>query len=115
MIKILVTGSRTFGRWDLVKEYFKKQTEPFEIIHGGAQSGGDMWANIYAKRNHIKSTIIRPVRTDIKTYYLHRNAEMVGMCDKVVAFWDGESRGTKFTIDYAISRGKTVEIIKSRG
>ena len=33
-------------------------------------------------------------------------------CDKVLAFWDGKSRGTKQTLDYAERRGKPVKIIR---
>jgi len=33
------------------------------------------------------------------------------MCDEVLAFWNGKSRGTKFTIDYAKARGLKVNII----
>jgi hypothetical protein len=35
------------------------------------------------------------------------------LCETVIAFWDGVSRGTKFTIDYADAREKEViKIIK---
>ena len=37
---------------------------------------------------------------------------MVGMCDKIIAFWNGESRGTKFTYEYAQKRGKDVKVFK---
>jgi len=43
-------------------------------------------AEAYAKQNKIKTTIIRPVYPSKREYYLHRNAEMIGMCDEVVAF-----------------------------
>ena len=32
-------------------------------------------------------------------------------CDCVLAFWDGQSRGTKFTLDYAKQQGKPIMIV----
>jgi hypothetical protein len=32
------------------------------------------------------------------------------MCDVLVAFWDGESSGTRMTIDSAIDAGKEVHV-----
>ena len=42
---------------------------------------------------------------------LIRNKEMVDIADMVIVIWDGKSRGTKNTIDYATSRGKKVVLI----
>lgn len=42
---------------------------------------------------------------------LERNKLIVDECDCVLAFWDGQSHGTKFTIDYAKEKGKPIKII----
>lgn len=42
----------------------------------------------------------------------YRNEAIVRMVDRVIAFWDGESRGTKSTIDLAERYGKPVEVIR---
>lgn len=42
---------------------------------------------------------------------LRRNKDIVACADKVVAFWDGVSKGTKHTIDIAIKNKVDVEII----
>ena len=111
LVKILVTGSRNLNQADIVWHYFMDRNDITEIIHGGA-SGADLLAEAYAKQNKIKTTIIRPVYPSKREYYLHRNAEMIGMCDEVVAFWDGKSRGTKFTINYAKKRFKKISIVR---
>ena len=114
-MRILVTGSRKFNSADSVFIYFTQYEGDIElIIHGGAR-GADSLAEAYAFQNGIHTKIVRPVYPSKKDYYLHRNAEMVGMCDEVVAFWDGKSRGTKFTINYAKKRGKKVTVIKEEG
>ena len=43
---------------------------------------------------------------------LIRNKLIVENCDCLIAFWDGVSRGTKYTIDYATKMGKPVKIVQ---
>ncbi|MCR4582518.1 MAG: hypothetical protein K5764_03060 [Prevotella sp.] len=40
-----------------------------------------------------------------------RNAEMAKCSDELIAFWDGESRGTKHMINFARKRGLEVSVI----
>lgn len=42
---------------------------------------------------------------------LRRNEEMVRLCDSALIFWDGKSKGTKHTIDYAKKLNKDVMVI----
>lgn len=39
-----------------------------------------------------------------------RNREMVDTASEVWVWWDGKSRGTKSTIDFAIARRKTLRV-----
>ncbi len=41
-----------------------------------------------------------------------RNKLIVQECDCVLAFWDGKSRGTKFTLDYAREMGMPIKIVE---
>ena len=109
METILITGSRNITNKEEVFSILKKEikNDTDTVIHGGAV-GVDSITEEFCKKNKIVSYVIRPVRTDIKEYYLHRNAEMVGMCDRVIVIWNGISRGTKFTGDYAKVRKKQV-------
>ena len=43
---------------------------------------------------------------------LERNKLIVDECDCVLAFWDGTSRGTKFTLDYAKEKNKPIIIVE---
>lgn len=111
--KILITGSRNFKDLERMKEIIAEQIglSGNIVIHGGAM-GVDSYAEAVCNIYSISTIVIEPVNKQIKEYYLHRNAEMIGMCDEVIAIWDGASRGTKFTIDYAKARNKPVKIIK---
>lgn len=42
---------------------------------------------------------------------LKRNDQMVNICDCILAFWDGTSKGTKHTIDYAKKMNKPIKIV----
>ncbi len=85
-----------------------------EIISGGAE-GADSLAKEFAEGMMVPFKEIRP---DYEAYAsnpriapLARNKCMVAEADIVVAFWDGKSRGTKFTIDAALDAKKPVFII----
>lgn len=43
--------------------------------------------------------------------YLARDRAMADACNRVLAIWNGESRGTKYTYDYARRLGKPGDLI----
>lgn len=84
---------------------------PSAIVSGGAK-GADTIAKEYAVKNDI--TIIEYLpKYEIygRKAPLMRNIQIVENCDYLLAFWNGTSRGTKFTIDYASRRGVPYKII----
>lgn len=85
---------------------------PTTIVSGGAV-GADSHAKHYAIRNNIPIVEFLP---DYKEYGrkapILRNIKIVDNCDFVLAFWDGTSRGTKFTLDYAIKKGVPCKIVR---
>ena len=107
-MKTMVAGSRSITNFDLT-EYIPEDTTL--IISGGAK-GIDALAEEYADKHKISKLIMRP---DYKKYGkaapLLRNKKMVDLSDIIIIIWDGKSKGTKFTIDYAKAQGKEVIII----
>lgn len=61
----------------------------------------------------ISKYIIRP---NYKLYgrggAIIRNKEIVEIADEVLAFWDGKSKGTKSTIDFALKSKKPVTVVE---
>ena len=117
-MKIAIIGSRIGFSRDFVIDTLEKQKLEFDsdtIISGGA-IGIDTYANEFAVLNLITFEIIRPIKENIgygiKMNYIFRNIEILTKADKIIAFWDGKSRGTKSVIDYAKARNKDIEIIK---
>jgi hypothetical protein len=89
----------------------KEIAEGDTVIQGGAEGVDSLtldWCNSCKKS--INWLTVEPVKKYNASYYLHRNAEMIGMCDRVIAIWDVKSRGTQFTIEYAKARNKPVII-----
>ena len=107
-MKIVVAGSRSIPDFDL-SGYIPEEAEL--IISGGAV-GIDKIAEEYADRHKISKLVLRP---DYKKYGkaapLRRNEIMVDIADLVLVVWDGKSRGTKYTIDYATEKGKNLKIV----
>ena len=106
-MKIAIIGSRNIKNINL-KEYI---TNADEIVSGGA-CGVDALAAEYAKQNGIKLTEFLPEYNKYgKGAPLIRNKQIVNYSDKIIAFWDGKSRGTAYTINYAKSINKAHQII----
>lgn len=108
-MKLLIAGSRSITDID-ISPYIPEGTDC--IITGGA-NGIDRLAEMYADKTKISKIVMRP-RYELykRGAPLKRNEEMVDMCDKVLAFWDGISNGTKHTIDYAKKIGKPIDVIE---
>ncbi|MDE7421454.1 MAG: DUF2493 domain-containing protein [Muribaculaceae bacterium] len=85
---------------------------PETIVSGGAL-GADTYAREYAVKHNIPIVEFLP---DYKKYGksapIIRNMQIVDNCDFLLAFWNGTSRGTKFTTDYADKRGVPYKIIR---
>lgn len=106
-LRVAVIGSRRIKQADLSR-YLPAETAM--LISGGAV-GVDTLAEEYAKQHGLPIRIIRP---DYALYGrkapLMRNRQIVECADLVVALWDGSSRGTVFTVDYARERGVPVRL-----
>ena len=119
-MKIAVVGSRSFDDWDAVCEVMECLTDIYEnaeFISGGAK-GVDSTVAEWCEKNVYHIEVIRPNYKEAvnpKAAPLARNSEIVARCDQLVAFWDGESRGTLDAIRKAVKAGKFVQIFSTKG
>lgn len=113
MKKILVVGGRDFKDKAVLKQILSNIPCCFALISGGAK-GADTLAEKWAKKNNIKTIIIKPnyAKHGSKKAPHIRNQKLVNMSDRVIAFWNGKSRGTKSTIDKAKHGKKPTKIIR---
>ena len=108
-MKLLIVGSRGVRDFDLT-EYVPEETTL--IISGGAR-GMDRIAETYADQHGIEKIIIKPQYERYgRGAPIKRNECMVEMADAVLAVWDGVSRGTLYTIEYAKQQGKSVRVVR---
>ncbi|MBP3377455.1 MAG: DUF2493 domain-containing protein [Clostridia bacterium] len=107
-MKVAIIGSRGINIDNLV-DYLPEGTD--EIVSGGAK-GVDTCAREYANNHGIKLTEFLP---QYKLYgrgaHLKRNHKIIEYADTVLAFWDGESKGTAFVIENCKKLSKEVRVI----
>lgn len=116
--RVIIAGGREFQDYALVKQkcdYYlqnKLQTDTVIIVSGHA-TGADSLGERYASEKGL-SVELHPA-----DWAKHgraagpiRNEEMALVADALIAFWDGQSRGTKNMIDTANAKGLKVAIVR---
>ena len=132
-VKIIICGSRSFNDYQFlertVREVFRnltqqgilygspaKDAEIIEIISGGAQ-GADILGEWFAQQYGLwVKVMLADWDKNGKQAGIIRNCEMVDyVADSdcygmVIAFWDGESKGTQHCFNYAKDKKLDVRI-----
>ena len=104
-MKLLIAGSRSITDFDLNGHI----SDDVDLIISGGAKGIDTLAEQYADKNGIEKLIIRPKYEKYgRAAPIRRNEEMVDISDAVLAIWDGKSRGTAYTLEYAREKGKRI-------
>jgi len=117
-MKIAVIGSRDFSDPEQVYEYVRGLYRTDMVVTGGAR-GVDRYAEMAAVSRRISRLVYEPkCEDDSDTYVseLHaRNELIVKVADRVVAFYDGTSRGTASVIELARKLRKPLDVYGPRG
>ena len=104
---VAVVGSRSLQILDLGKYLPAGVTQ---IVSGGAK-GVDQCAREYARKMDIPLLEFLPEYPKYgRAAPIRRNEEIVRSADLVLAFWDGKSRGTMYTVRFARKMGVKVQI-----
>jgi predicted Rossmann fold nucleotide-binding protein DprA/Smf involved in DNA uptake len=107
---VAVVGSRGIEKIDLSQHV---PVDCTEIVSGGAK-GVDQCAAAYAKLYKLKLTEFLPEYEKYgKAAPLVRNRQIAEYADKILAFWDGKSKGTLFVIRYCQKIGKPCWVIRA--
>lgn len=112
--KVIVAGSRTFENYTLLENKLNallRNVTP--VIVCGEAKGADKLGRRYAEK-YGRKIISCPADWDKygKSAGYRRNEEMAKVADALVAFWDGDSKGTKHMIDTMKKLGKPVKVIQ---
>lgn len=116
--KIIIAGGRDFMDYNLLKEKTDKILQEKKVTHkiviiSGCARGADTLGLRYASENAFD---VEEYPADWNKYgkkagYM-RNVEMAENADALIAFWDGESKGTKHMIDIATERNLPIRVIR---
>lgn len=114
-MKLIVAGSRTVTNEKRVHLALTRLHSIFnfrEIVCGEAK-GPDLFGRSWGEEAGIpvKSFPADWEGLGKRAGYV-RNEQMVEYADGLVAFWDGESKGTKHTINLAIENGLVVTVFR---
>ena len=118
MIKCIIAGSRTFNDYALLKKIlagFFSTMDPKDVeIVSGTARGADQLGERYAKEH---SLTVQRFHAEWNRYGrsagYRRNEVMAQYATHLIAFWDGESRGTKHMIDLAKKANLSVYVVKT--
>ena len=116
--RVIIAGTRSFNDYELLRDSCnnllseKQQTHTVVVISGTAR-GADQMGERYARERGFQ---LRRFPADWEQYGKSaghiRNAKMADNADALIAFWDGESKGTKNMIDNARRKGLAVRVIQ---
>lgn len=111
-MNIAVIGSRTYRNLEQVRGFIRGLSIHDTVISGGAK-GVDRTAEDEARRLGMKVISIIPEWDKYgKRAGLIRNNYIIEKADFVAAFWDGISKGTKYTIDTAKKKNVKIKVFK---
>ena len=116
-MKVIIAGSRDFNDYDLlckICDYMLQNQNPNDIeIVSGTARGADQLGEQYARE---RGYFIHQFSAQWDVYgrsagYI-RNRKMAEYADALIAFWDGESKGTEHMINLAKEYKLKIKIVK---
>ena len=116
MSKVIIAGSRDFNDFDCLKAYMATLPpwiEVKEVVSGGATGAdtlGEQWATLYGLA--VKRFPADWERHGRKAGPI-RNAEMGVYADGLIAFWNGQSKGTLHMINFMKQNNKWTYVVRT--
>ena len=112
--RIIIAGGRDFDDYSFLQSKClpiieRLMADHKVIIMSGHAKGADLLGERFAKEHGLKLEVYP---ADWKAHYrsagIRRNEQMGDIANGLIAFWNGESHGTKHMIEYA--RSKEVDV-----
>jgi hypothetical protein len=114
-MKVIIAGSRTFSDYKMLVEACDAllQREAEVIVLSGKASGADTLGERYARERGyaVEEHPAEWERHGRKAGYL-RNRDMAEAADALIAFWDGNSTGTRMMISLAKAQGLKTKVCR---
>jgi hypothetical protein len=115
-MRVIIAGGRDFTDFDYIKGYMATLppwVEITEVVSGGATGVDTLaiaWASMYNKPYRVFHAEWDRLGRRAGPI---RNAEMAVYADGLIAFWNGESKGTKNMIDQMAAKGAWVYVVRT--
>lgn len=109
--RVAIVGSRDFKNLEAVREWVNKLPPETVIVSGGARGVDRTAADAARQRGLAVMEFLADWNKHGKRAGFIRNQLIVENCDRVIAFWDYQSRGTNDTIRKARAAGLAVLVI----
>ena len=110
-MKLAIIGGRDFSDYDRTKECYEAISNITEIVSGGAK-GADSLGELIAFDYNLKFTCFKPDWDKHgKAAGFIRNRLIIEHSDVVLAFWDGQSKGTENSINIAKRLNKPICVV----
>ncbi len=111
-LRVLVTGSRTWTDATKVAQTLAGHPRGTVFVHGAARGADQLAGDIAHGLGYDVEEYPADWRGKGKRAGIIRNLQMLDTGpDKVIAFWDGQSTGTRHTITEACQRGIPVKVV----
>lgn len=111
-MKVVVAGTRTFDDYELLKQVLSEPEHNITEIVSGRSKGADQLGERFAEENNIPLKLFPADWSNLgRKAGPIRNEQMAEYADALIAFWDGESGGTRNMISQMQKRKKLVHII----
>jgi len=108
---VAVVGSRSCSDYALVERTLDAAGPVGKILTGG-HKGADSLVRTYADKHGIPLTVINPpYRSHGDEATMERDKLLLAQADRLIAFWDGRSRGTNYTTHLARRLGIDYEVV----
>jgi hypothetical protein len=109
---LAIIGSRDFKNYEQLSSILTPHKDKIKKVVSGGARGADKLGENWAVDNNIETEIFIPDWNKYgKRAGFLRNEDIIKNSTHVIAFWDGESRGTKHSIGLAEKLGKKLKIV----
>jgi len=113
-----IIGGRDFDKYDVLRHQIDPIRSNYDIsciVSGGAR-GADSLAERYANEYNIKTLIFKPDWDKYgKAAGFIRNSDIINNSDLVIAFWNGNSKGTLDSINKALNTKTNIIVLDYYG
>ena len=111
-LTVAVIGSRTFQDKERLFKILDNNIDRIAKVVSGGAKGADELSQTWCKARGKPILIFYPDWSQGRGAGMKRNWDIIKSAELVLAFWDGESVGTKNSIEIAQKLGKRIIIVR---